>query len=465
MAQTDNAITRRADQMQQMWRNFLENPTARTCYWVMEPEAMRMMDVFYEVNAGDAPNTPDLFFRLETPFEDISTYGSMLSAELSRAIEGEREALTDAQMTLNWHSKHGEDPSNRAIGFLRNFFKLAHALDLEDAVVVAYFAPKAILRREEWERWCFNATQLDLPANLRLMFVEAKGSETLLKLAKQYPQRMIILRPELDMSGAMRELMSETGNQTDKGTDFQKAFFELSQSIVQKNMDAMKTHAEKAIVLSRSMGYPHLEVGVLCATANGFLANNQPKIAITAYDEAFRVAQASKNKPLIPQVPDFKVDESSGSIFDQLTIQVLFSKGGVFLSYRSPKYAEALSVYQQADALLEDIIAQKLGSDKENIDFEKGGVLLLHRVEALRLIGFCLEGLGQGQKALETYYRAVDWSEKWTLEIRQNSTLPFIGQAMMNICHKFAMKREFHAVLMKMNLLLGDGWDKKLPKK
>jgi tetratricopeptide (TPR) repeat protein len=465
MAQTDNAITRRADQLQQMWRDFLQNPIARCCYWVVEPEAARMMDVFYEVNAGDSPNTPDLFFRLETPFEDITTYGSMLSAELSQAIEAERAELADAQMPLNWHSQHEDDPSNRAIGFLRNFFKLAHALDLEDAVVVAYLAPKAILRREEWERWCFNATQLDLPANIRLMFVEAKGNETLLKLAKLYPKRIIILRPELDMSGAMRELMSETGNQTEKGSQFQKAFFELSQSIAQKDMNAMQVHAEKAIVLSRSMGYPHLEIGVLCATANGFLANNQPKIALTAYDEAFRVAQVAKDKPLIPQLPDFKADESNGSIFDQLTIQVLFAKGGTLLSYRSPKYADALTVYQQADMLLKDIIAQKVGHSKENIDFEKGGVLLLHRVEALRLTGFCLEGLGQGQKALEKYYEAVDLSEKWTLEIRQNSTLPFVGQAMMNICHNFAMKREFHAILTRLNGLLGEGWDKKLPKK
>jgi tetratricopeptide (TPR) repeat protein len=465
MAQTDNAITRRADELQQMWRNFLENPTARTCYWVVEPDAARMMDVFYEVNAGDATKTPDLFIRFSTPFNDITTYGSMLSEELSTVIESEREDLAAAKLVLNWRSQHKDDPSNRAIGFLRNFFQLVSALDLGDAVVVAYFAPKAILRREEWERWCFNATQLDLPLGMRLMFVEVEGAQTLQKLAKQYPQRIAVLKPQLDMANAIRELMAEMGNPNDKGTHFQKAFFELSQAIAQKNMDLMKVQAEKAIQIARSMGYPHLEIAVLGATANGFLSNNQPKVAIAVYDEALRVAQSAQGKPLLPQVPDFKADESNGTIFDQLTIQMLFAKGGAFLSFRSPKYAEALTIFQQIDVLTTAIIAQKMDNAKQNIDFETGGTLLMHRVEALRLSGFCMEGLGQAQKALEIYALAVGIAEKWTLEVRQSSTVPFIGQAMMNIYHRFAMKQAFHNTLNQMNELLGVGWDKKLPKK
>jgi hypothetical protein len=86
-------------------------------------------------------------------------------------------------------------------------------------------------------------------------------------------------------------------------------------------------------------------------------------------------------------------------------------------------------------------------------------------MEALRMTGFCLEALKQGQKALEIYETAVLLAEKLPFEIRQNTTLAFIGRAMMNLCHGFAMKREFHAVVNRMIVLLGEGWDKKLPKK
>jgi tetratricopeptide (TPR) repeat protein len=465
MAQTDNAITRRADEMQQMWRDFLENPTARTCYWVVEPDEERMMDVFYIANTGDSHKTPDMFLRLEAPFKDISTYGSMLSETLAYLMDLERPSFEAYEIPLKWQSEHQEDPSNRALGFLRNFFRLASELNLGEGVVVAFLDPQVIKRKDEWERWCFDATRLNLPDKIRLMFVETEGKQTLQKLAGQYPQRIHVIKPNLDMNGAVRELLHETGDQTDKGTHFQHAFFELGQCIAQKDMAGMKVHAEKAIGISRNMGYPHLEIAVLCATANGFLANQQPKVAITVYDEAFRVAQAARDKPLIPELPDLKMDDSNGNIFDQLSVQALFSKGTALITQRPPQYQAAFEVYQQADGLLQDMISKKQDFAKEKMDFETGGALLMHRVEALRLSGFCLEGLKQGKKALDIYVIAVSLAEKWTPEIRKGSTLPFIGQAMMKLYHEFAMKQAFHATVQKMNFLLGDDWEKKLPKK
>lgn len=465
MAQTDNAITRRADQLQQMWRTFLKNPTAKCCYWVLEPDATRMIDVFHEMNSRDSHKTPDLFIRFKIPFEDISTYGSTLSEFLAGVVALERADFLTAGVPLEWQSKHEDAPSNRALGFLRNFFNLAAALKLGEGVLVAYLAPEEILRVEEWERWCFDATRLPIPDKMRLMFVETEGQQNLSKLAKQHPERIATLQPKLDMTNAIRELMAETGDQNDKGSHFQKAFFELTQSVAQKDMNRMKVHAEKAIQLSRSMGYPHLEIGVLCATANAFMANEQPKVAIAAYDEALRVAQAAHGKPLVPQMPDVKVDESNGSVFDQLAMQVLFSKGSALITLRIPKYEEAMTVYQQADSLLKNIISKNPKFPKDNVDFEHGAILLMHRMEALRMTGFCLEALKQGQKALEIYETAVLLAEKLPFEIRQNTTLAFIGRAMMNLCHGFAMKREFHAVVNRMIVLLGEGWDKKLPKK
>ncbi len=462
MAQTDNAITRRTDQMQQMWRTFLKNPTAKCCYWVIEPDAQRMIDVFHAVNLSDTPKTPDVFIRLESAFQDIGTYGAMLSDNLSKLMDLERPYFDEMKQPLQWQSQHAEDATNRALGFTRNFFKLATQLELGTGVVVAFLDPMEIQRKDEWERWCFDATRLELPHKIRFMFAETEGQQILQKLAGQYPQRIVTLQPKLQMNQAMRELMDETGNPTDKGTQFQKHFLEMGQAIAQKDMDRMKQQAEKAIQLSRNMGYPHLEIAALCATANGFMANKQPEVAITAYDEAFRVAQAAKNKPLIPELPDLKMDESHGNLFDQLSIQILFSKGSAFIGQRVPNYDAALTVYQQADVFIQNMIPEKQNSAKSNIDFQTGGTLLLHRVEALRMQGFCLEQLHRGQHALQKYEIAVTLSEQWTPEIRKGSTLPLIGQAMMKLYHQFSMKQAFHAVLNQMNLLLGSDWDKKI---
>jgi tetratricopeptide (TPR) repeat protein len=464
MTSTENAVTRRAEIMQRMWRNYLKHPTAQTAYWVMEPDAMQMITVFHELNSRDSEKTPDLFIRFKVPFENITHYGSMLSEFLSDVMEIEKHYFEQEGIPFTWQSEHIEDPSNHALGFLRNFFNFAVSMELGEGVVIAYIAPDAILDEVAWERWCYEATQFPLPAKIRLMFVEQQGNQILQKLAKKYPERICTLKPKLDIPNAVRELLSESGDQTDKGTDFQKAFFELTQSVSQKDVVQMKAHAQKAIEIAQNMGYPHLEIAVLCATANGYIANQQPKIALATYDEALRVAAAGQTKPLMPQFPDLKVDDSNGTVFDQLILQILFSKGSALVAQRMPKYDEALMVYQQADSHLQNIILEKKYHTKEKNDFENGGILYLHRIEALRLMGYCQEGLKQKKQALETYKIAVTIAEKLPIEIRTGSTLSFVGQAMMQLYHGFASKKSFLDIVQQMNFLLGESWDK-VPKK
>jgi hypothetical protein len=42
--------------------------------------------------------------------------------------------------------------------------------------------------------------------------------------------------------------------------------------------------------------------------------------------------------------------------------------------------------------------------------------------------------------------------------------LPFIGQAMLAICHSQGMKQEFWTITEKMTHLLGENWEQSLPK-
>lgn len=464
MTTTENAITRRAAIMQRMWRRCLKHPTAKTAYWVLEPDAMPMIKVFHELNSRDSEKTPDLFLRFNVPFENITNYGSMLSEFLSDVMEIEKHYFEQEGIPFTWQSEHKENASNHALGFLRNFFKLAVSMELGEGVMVAYLAPDTIEDEVAWERWCFEATQLPLPEKMRLMFVEEQGKQCLHKLAKQYPERICTLQPQLDIPNAVRELMAETGDQKDKGSAFQKAFFELTQSVAQKDVPQMKVHAQNALEISKKMGYPHLEIAVLCATANGYIANQQPKIALAVYDEALQIAAAGKTKPLVPQFPDLKVDDSNGTIYDQLTLQILFSKGSALVAQRMPQYAEALTVYQQADTLLQNLILEKNDASKEKNDFENGGLFFLHRIEALRLIGYCQEGLKQKRQALDTYIIAVALAEKLPPELRAGSTIAFVGQAMKQLYHGFALKQAFLDIVQKMNFLLGEGWDK-TPKK
>lgn len=457
-----NAITRRVEHIQNIWDKFRNVPDARLCRWLVVQDERPMIETFYQVNAAGSSTTPDLFIRLQTPFLHLQTYGKALSEELHNIIETERAELAAEKMPLSWHSTHTDDPKNPTVGFLRNFFQLADSLDL-DAFVVAYLAPTAIEGKANWEKWWAAATELNLPPKIRLMTLDTEGAEMLDKLAKQQPQKIMTFKPNLNMPDAMRELMNEFGDQNDKGTHFKKAFFELTQCVGKRDADGMKLYAEKAIGIARKMGYPHLEIAVLCTAANGFMTDGKLQTALKTYDEALRVAQTAKSQPLIKEMPDLKPQKGEDNIFEQLTIQILFSKGAAFVGTRPPQYQSGFEVYQQADAILKQMISAKEKPTGE-VDFENGGLLLLHRLEALRMCGHCLEGLGQQQKALEIYAQAVKISENLTDDIRKGTTLNFIGQAMLTICKTLVLKQEYKLIADKMTVLLGEEWEKTLPK-
>ena len=78
--------------------------------------------------------------------------------------------------------------------------------------------------------------------------------------------------------------------------------------------------------------------------------------------------------------------------------------------------------------------------------------------------GYCQEKMGFKQQALKTYAKAVTIAEKMSEEMRHNTMLPFIGQALLDLCENLAMKQEYLRVKEKMNHLLGKDWEKKLPK-
>ena len=112
---------------------------------------------------------------------------------------------------------------------------------------------------------------------------------------------------------------------------------------------------------------------------------------MAAFDEALRIAEQSKDKPLVKELPDLKIDLPGGNLFDQMAVQVLFFKAAGFLSLRRPLYEEALQAYQQAGRRLAAILEVKAAQEAEPIDWSNGGIALFHQLEALRMSGFCAE--------------------------------------------------------------------------
>lgn len=423
-----------------------------------------MIDAFFQANADESSDTPDIFLRLEAPFANSKSYGKALVEELAALVDADREDLAEDDIFIDWRPDYQAHPENKAVGFLREFFHFAGSLELDEGKVVAFLSPSSINNPSAWEAWWMDALSLQFPDDIALMVCETAGQETLREAAKRFPEKMMVFSPQLEMDKAIRELMDEYGDQDDGCTHFRKAFYELTQAVARHQPEEISREARKALALAREIDFPHLEIAVLCTAGNGFMISGKTQSGIVAFDEALKIAEDSKDKPLVKEMPELKVDLPGGNLFEQLAVQVLFFKAAGFLSLKRPPYEEAFATYRQAEERLTKMLARQNPEPDKPVDWTNGGIIHFHLLEALRMCGYCAEKMGRNQQALDIYAKAVSIAEKMPEEIRRNTMLPFIGQALLNICHKQGKKNEYWNVRKKMEDLLGEGWEEQLPK-
>ncbi len=457
-----NAVTRRLDHLQSHWDEFREQPDARICRWVVKQDAYDLVDAFYQVNADESSDSPDIFLRFESIFTDAQSFGQALSAELSDMVEADREDLANEGIDIPWSSDHKINATNTAVGFLRNFFHFTSSLDFDDdTLMVAFIAPLTIQDRKQWQKWWADVVTLELPPQIRLMICEVFEDRQLDKIAEKNASKIATIKPQLDAPAVMRELMNEYGDQNDNCTHFRKAYFELTQSIGGQDREGIRKYAAKALDLARQIGLPHLEVTVLCTAGSGLVATGQLENGMKTYDEARKIAKAAEPLPIIKEMPELKMDLPGGNIFVQLGVQVLFFKGAGLVG--AGLYERALEAYTQADEELKRILSEK--KTEEPTDWSNGGIPLFQRLEALRMSGYCMEHCGKKQQSVAKYEEAVDISEKLDTDTRKSSTLAFTGRSLLSIYKDQGKKQTFNSMQETLDRLLGKGWEETLPKR
>ena len=171
---TNNAITRRVDLLENLWSAFVQSTEARCCCWSVLQDEFSMIDTFFQVNAHESSDSPDIFIRLESPFQHINTYGKLLSEELANLVDADRDGLAADDIFIDWQSKYRADDKNHAVGFLREFFHFADSLELEEGRIVAYLSPTNISNPQAWKEWWNQVLTLNIPEKITLMVCEEK---------------------------------------------------------------------------------------------------------------------------------------------------------------------------------------------------------------------------------------------------------------------------------------------------
>ena len=230
------------------------------------------------------------------------------------------------------------------------------------------------------------------------------------------------------------------------GVDYSHAFLSLTEAVAEKDINAVRQYAKKTMDFAKALKRPDLEISVLCMAATGFLSVGQLSTALKLYDEADKIAN------------DAEANETESDFYKQLAVQILLYRGSSLLTQHPPQYNAITEVYQQAADKLDTMIADK--GKPEAADWMDGGVLYLYLYESLRIMGYCQEQLGRQQAALKHYVKAVNAAEKLGKNMRKSTPIDIVGKALLSLCRKLGMKKEYFIVIDKMNGLLGEGWEK-----
>lgn len=459
---SSNAVTRALELIQSHWDHYVLNSQAPICRWVVKQNALSLVETFFHLCAEGENDNDDVFFRFESPFTDYCTYGKTLSNELASQVAAEKENIEVNGNIINWISDHREDNNNAGVGYLRNLFHFVISLGLKESEkFIAYLSPITMDNKKAWKRWWADVLSLHLPPQLRLMVCDIREQNNLGVLANKFPDKIISLELDLDGSAIMRQLMNEYGDQDDDCTHFRKAYYDLTLQISKRDLQGIVEATLKALPLARQIGFPHLEITVLCTAGNGFSGVGNLAKAEEAFDQARQIAKESAHLPLIKERPDLKADLPGGNIFDQLSVQSLFHKSAALITY--DLFDRALESYREAVKEL-NIMLAKTGLPKQ-VDWTNGGITVFYLVEALRMCGYCLERLNQRDEALPFYLETIDICQKLDLVTRNSTSAAYAGRALLKIYYDQNKKKNYLQTEKKMNSLLGESWEEELPKR
>src|SRR2546421_3771078 len=100
-----NPIMRRLAELQAQWSRFAEDDSAILLRWVItDPYDWPLVRAFFDVEASEASVFPDLFVKLESPFESRTNHGRTLALELATRYQQMRPALAEAEVNTDWRA-------------------------------------------------------------------------------------------------------------------------------------------------------------------------------------------------------------------------------------------------------------------------------------------------------------------------------------------------------------------------
>lgn len=418
-----NAITRRVDQLGELWNEFAQKPDARLARWLVDGDSARMVDLFLDVQNDDAGDIPDLFVRFSEPFDGPGRFGFTLRESLCQKYEEVRDGLSAEGVRADWSCPSVKPGESDIAAFVCACASFRQHYEGTLVLLVVVLLPHETGAPADWEQWLHSLVRAGLPTGVRVMVIDDATAPVLGGMTTVEPKRVVTIKPQLDMPGAYMELVRGIPG-SGPGFTFRRLFIALTNAAGKGDMAAAKQAAERASKLAAEQNWPHLQVATAMALAAAHLGAGNKAEALATYQSAGKVVGDSK-------------DPTSA----KLRLQTQFAEAAVLVG--DGKYTEAAPIYQETATL----------AAKQNDSFAT--------LEGWRMAAYCREMAKQYAEAWTCGQKALEVGTKLDKDTRLNSTLPYVGECLLRVAQQPSYTDKADAVRQRMVQLLGPNWQEK----
>jgi tetratricopeptide (TPR) repeat protein len=382
---------RRLDRVRSAWSAFAEHPRARLLCLRVTPEERGLVSRFAAETAAErVAECPDLLVALSSPFGASDSYGLELCAEF---VERTRLLPQPAARTGGAWAPPPPQPGASGVAALRELlgsFSMHHALPGCLALVLA---PDSVAAPDAFALW-LQELIADLPAQLRVVALDAARSPAFQRLVEQQPLRVV--SHSLEPSPSRVE---EAPRRHTPESELRDLLAQLRTRLGAGELDQALDLGQRALGIAAAQRWFAPAVPIHFALALGLAGARRFAEAEGQYLEAEFVA--------------LKGEKAGDTACRKLRLRARLARGALLLS--EPEYARAAELFQEALAL-----ALALGDARAALDCH-------------RHLCCCHERTGHGERAWQAGSAALRYARGLAPAALRGSSLPQLGELLLRL--------------------------------
>ncbi|TDO20929.1 tetratricopeptide repeat protein [Pedobacter duraquae] len=429
----NNAIMQRVMMLSEMWTAALvEHPQVTTFAWVGASSVeFKTINGFMMYQTSLEKTLADTVLYLAQVYDpEKRSYAENILTDLDayfKAWNGEPDLVANSGM-INWTPTERADTTTESQWFIENLTSLAVALDINgqtEKLVIALIPAAGDFRA--FSGWIGDLIEVGIPNHIRVMLYESRDSMFYKKLEQNKGAEFKYLYPDLDIAGAMDQILEETKAKKQSAEErdlvsFQQGLIKMNESVAYGDEEVLCHYRDFCLKLANQYGWTTQAALVRFFEYSFYASINKEKEAHRAIDQAINITLGATQQKADTQI-----------------YQYYIAKGNLY--FMSSKFEEAAMVY------------------KTCLSLDRTGTQPLMLVGIHQMLGNSLRQSGKKDEAWDNFKSGWDLlSAEGEEALKENAMAMFYARDML----KAANEIMFTVYAPIMDSLWGNGWSARL---